>query len=424
MTEKLFFKRSFYFIVTGMFFLINPLINILDALPDGFGYLLLFFGLTELGLIDGKMESARRKLTYLMMISALKHILMFPVMSSSISSDKLLATFSFALMELPLLIFFCIDFFDGFSYLAECNDGDSVTQLISNAKFMSMLFFSVKIVLSIVPELFSFAETRMTIDISDYEFYRRLLSTKPYAVAFTMLVVMILGIFWYVGIVKLMNSIKKDLPFVQKMQDVYSSVFLAFPEKQSFRTIKNGLFTALFGCIFFFDTAVDGVRILPNAFAVLIIWISATILKKNSPFDKTQKVAPFAFAAQIFTEFYRYFYVDTQAVFLSQLDTMNVTINALVVVINACLTILFLSVFLIELRNMYEVTTTLEAPSFDFTRIVFLAAMVVHSLQIILPSIHEETSALYMILTAVWIALCGKCFTNMIDDYKKTVRLL
>lgn len=422
MPEKLFFKRSYYLIAVGMFFLINPLINIVDILPDVFGYILIFFGITEFGLIDGKMESARRKIEYLMVVSVLKHVLMFPVMTG-LNSDKLLATFSFAIVELPLLIFFCIDFFEGLSYLAERDDGKETDLLIPNVKFISILFFTIKIGLSILPELYSLVETKMAIEVTNYDAYERFLTTQPYARAFTILVVLVLGIFWYINFVRMLHTAKRETTFTQKLQERYAADYLSYPEKQSFKILKSGLYTALFGCIFFLDIAVDGVRVLPNALAILILWISAYILRKLGSFRMTLRAAPFALLIQIFTEVYRQYFIDVNLVFLTQLELPLVLFSAAVTIINSCVTIVFLILFVSELQKNYQATTAQEAPTFDLVKSIFLSAMVVKMLQIILPSLHEETSALFLILSAVWIVLCGKGFFNMINDYDHSLNL-
>lgn len=421
MTEKQFFKRSYYLITIGMFFLINPLYNVVDILPDLFGYILFYFGITELAFLDGRMESARKKLQYLMIISAFKLILTYPVVSSSLSSDRLLATFCFAIVEILVLIFFCIDFFEGFSYLAERNEGNQTVLTIANAKFLSIIFFTLKIVLSVVPELYALAETKLQVEVTYYEVYERFIATKPYAVAFSILVVLFAGIFWYINIVKMMRTAKKETEFTVKLQERYKAEYIDFPEKQNLRTLKAALYTALFSGLFFLDITVDNIRIFPETAAIIFIFIAALMLKKLGSFKRTLRLFPYVLIMQIATELFRTFYSNTNAVILDQLELNNVIINTAVVLVNASFTIWFMSEFVAELRILYTGSTRQEAPTFDLVKTVFLLVVLVHSLQIILPSLYEETATLHLLLVASFIFFCGRCFYFMIDDYEKSI---
>jgi len=423
MKNKRYLIRSFTLITAGMFFLINPLINIVDILPDAIGYILIFMGLGELSFLDGRMDSARKKLEFLIVISIFKLALTPSVAMSSISSDRLLATFSFAIVELILFTLFYRDFFEGFTYLAERNKGDKTLVKIPNARFLTALFFFSKIGLSVLPELYALAENKMIFEVSNYEFYESLIKSKPFTQAFSILTVFIAGIFWFVNIVIMLKTAKKDTEFTEQLHNRFYHEYLVFPEKQNLKALKNGVFVLIAALLFFLDIAVDGIRIFPEALSIVLIATSAFIMSKFGRFEKTKKLAIFVIAIQIIVELYRYLYIDTNALF-SEISLLTVLTSAIVTIIKSGASILFLSVFLKEFRFSYYLLTGDTAPTFDLTKFMFLIITALKSLQIILPTVFAATSFLYILLVGIWIYLCGKNIFYIYESYDKKVNLL
>lgn len=424
MKEKTLFGRNFVIITIGLFFLINPLFHVLDILPDLFGFLLIYVGASKIAVFDGRLESALKKIQYLIAVSAVKIIITYSVMSSALDSDRLLASFCFAIVEILLLIIVSADFFEGFSYVVDRNDGKQTAAIIPNVRFLTILFFLAKIILSVVPGLYSLIEAQQHVDITNEQYYWSLLSTKGIVSAFTILVVFVLGIIWYINIAKMFITAKNDTELNKNLFKRYSAEYLAYPEKQNYKTMKTGLYTALFAFIFFFNISVDGIRILPTALGIIFIAISALILKSLHSFKKTLRLAPFVIITQLLTEAFRYTYADTDSVFFSDLNLTTVAVSSFVVVINACILILFLSKYLSELSNMYSAITNIEIPTFGSVKFIFLIFTIIQSLQIVLPFIHADTSALSFFIVGLWIFLIEKRFIFMIEKYANTVKLL
>ena len=61
--------------IIGLIFLCNPLINIIDFLPDLIGYLLLLIAIHPMAYVDDKMARLRHLLRILLLISVPKVIL-------------------------------------------------------------------------------------------------------------------------------------------------------------------------------------------------------------------------------------------------------------------------------------------------------------------------------------------------------------
>ena len=423
LTEIRFYDRSYYKLAAGMFFLFNPLLNILDVFPDVIGYLLIFSGLKELSQIDGRLEYARKRVQYLIFISGFKLALTPAIFSSGEDTDRLLAVFCFGLAEIILLLFFTQEFFEGISYLAERNKGDKTAAAVPNAKFLSVLFFITKIALNIAPELYALIEAKEVVDVSEFDYYENLMSSKPIVQALCIFAVLILGIFWYVSVVNMLRAAKKEEEFKEKLQEHYQTDFLAYPEKQNFIDLKYGLYIAMAGLIFFFDISVDNVKVFPWAVAVLLIYIASCKMKFGA-FRMTRRCFPAVFIVQLLVEAYMYIFYETDVSFLFQLSYQTITVNSIVAIVKSLTALYFVGVFLVELQKHYYLLAGDQPPTFDLTKIIFVASVCVKTLQISLPITFAAMNGIYITLFIVWLILCGKNMIYMIDDYAKAVRLL
>jgi len=346
------------------------------------------------------------------------------VFLSSEDTNKLLAVFCFGLAEVILLVFFTLEFFDGFAYLADRYKGSRTSTAVPNAKFLSMVFFVTKIALNIAPELYSLVKAKEDIEISDFDYYQNLMSTKPIAQVLCIFAVLVLGIFWYISVLKMLRTAKKEEEFKAALQELYKTDYLSYPEKQNYIALKYGLYIALAGLIFFLDISIDNVKIFPWAVSILLIFASAQKMKKFGSFQMTIRYFPIVFILQILVEAYGYVFADTDAVFLSQITVVSIGVNALVAIVKTLTAVFYLGAFLVELRHSYYLLAGDEAPTFDLTGIMFIALAGIKALQVTLPTTVAATTGIYITLLIVWLILCGKNIIYMIDDYGKTVRLL
>ena len=74
--DKSLSKKSKLLIIFGFLFFVNPVPAGLDILPDVFGCVLLFFGLTQLSYFDESVEEAKKSLLYLFGVEAIHLLLM------------------------------------------------------------------------------------------------------------------------------------------------------------------------------------------------------------------------------------------------------------------------------------------------------------------------------------------------------------
>ncbi|MBR5445572.1 MAG: hypothetical protein IKV57_05595, partial [Clostridia bacterium] len=90
---------GFGYLLIGFLFLINPVIHVMDILPDCIGYFLIVKGLSKTALFVDHLAVARGQFWKLALIDLVKmfSILLWPLVSDS---GMLLLTFVFSVLEL------------------------------------------------------------------------------------------------------------------------------------------------------------------------------------------------------------------------------------------------------------------------------------------------------------------------------------
>ena len=148
-------KLGFGYIIASLFFLFNPNISIVDILPDFIGFFLLSAGLVKLADIMPRFAEVREGFVKLGWISLAKFLSIFLISilpANEVATFGLLLTFSFAVVDLILLIPAWNGFFEGMIYLATRKDGQAVfyrknkwsKSVTEKLKGFTMIFFIVK----------------------------------------------------------------------------------------------------------------------------------------------------------------------------------------------------------------------------------------------------------------------------------------
>ena len=102
-------------IAMGMFFLINPIVNIIDVIPDFIGYILIVCGLDRLADMEDHFASAKKSFVLLAVMSAVKTAacLLLPFIDATFI---ILLSFVFAVGEAVCFIPAMVSLFGGFHY--------------------------------------------------------------------------------------------------------------------------------------------------------------------------------------------------------------------------------------------------------------------------------------------------------------------
>lgn len=278
------------YILVGFLFLINPVIHVLDLLPDCIGFFLIMKGLSQTALFVDHLSEARDKFGKLALIELVKvfSILLWPMVSDS---GMLLLTFVFSILELLYFIPATKELKEGFDFAGLWYQGEAVyakkvhkgntekgrpVELGAHWLRSAWVFYGLRIACSIAPELtalqlYDYVGTVNTISLrySDY---------KPFLYVLLGLIVVIVGVAWYVRTYRYWNGIRKDTAFVARLQQKYkrdilpkNELFCAMRMKKVSYCYLAAVVTSLF-CVF------DGVNVMVGAISAgfliaAVLWI-------------------------------------------------------------------------------------------------------------------------------------------------------
>ena len=142
----------------GFAFFINPVPLGLDLIPDVFGCIFIYFGLTQLAFFDGAVEKARKCIFYLFVVEFFNLIFMRSVFLSDIGSNRLLAVTVFSILQGIVYVMAFRLLFSGISYFSMRNNCNQSLKKCDNTAFMTYLAFFVRIAATLIPELLALIE--------------------------------------------------------------------------------------------------------------------------------------------------------------------------------------------------------------------------------------------------------------------------
>ena len=289
--KSLFFSRLQIFCLSvGFVFLLNPVIVLVDPLPDFVGYVLIAFSLSKVKYLDGYIETAASKITLLAVFSGAKTVcgLFVPGMNYS---DSLAFSFLFGVFEVIFALSFVTGLFKGISYLADRNDSDGLLSKVGNARFMAVLGVVSRTVLTVAPQLFALPMLLVANGEVDWDISTRELASFYNFAIITSVFVNLIAMIWVCKeIISFFVMMGKDKIFSSRLSEKYKGFIERNPLIEEFSKFRTALYLTVVGFVFFFDLKVDNIHILPLFAGTLVFILPLYLLLPRKKFYKEASV--------------------------------------------------------------------------------------------------------------------------------------
>lgn len=213
-------------LIIGLLCLANPVIRVIDVVPDAVGCFLICLALLRPSCFTGRLDKAKNQFFRLGLVECAKlFAIVIQVRSSDNTLPLLLATV-FGIIEIIMFIPAANNLFDG---IPDCTNGHfspltkkTVTaDSFARAKVFVIIFYIVRVVMTVIPEL---------TELENFEHYgtvhqgeRSLSSFKPMLYTVTSAVVLALAAVFAVVILVLFIRLKRDKVFCQTLEDRYTN---------------------------------------------------------------------------------------------------------------------------------------------------------------------------------------------------------
>ncbi len=273
-------KRLGYgYFIAAVIFIFNPCVNIVDILPDFFGYLFLLKGLEKWADLCPNIADAVSGLGRLrwFMLIKLPVVLLIPIFKDD--TFVLLMTFSFVLIELIYAVPAAGRIFDGLEYFGTRFDGNSIFTGLKDLRLLTSIFLFAKSALCVLPELAS---------LSDYE-YSGYITTVPqfdlskYKNLFVLagaFLSLLIGILWLINVIPYIKRIANDTVLLTRILRDYDLEITDNVGIGIRRTLHTAVAFLIAGFVFFLNIWLDGVNVIPTFIGALFIFAALMKLKK------------------------------------------------------------------------------------------------------------------------------------------------
>ena len=400
--EKSVSKRSKLLIIIGFLFFVNPVPAGLDFIPDVFGCVLLFFGLTQLAYFDSSVEEAKKSLLYLFGVEAIHLLLMRSVFLTNISSNRLLAVTAFSVAEGIIYVIFFKKLFSGISYYAMRNDCSKTLEICDGTAFLSYLAFFIRIAASLLPELIAILELRLNleVDFETYDAISSLVSAKPIAVVLLSLISLGVSVAWFISVRKTFSTLDKESR--TRIDAIYEEEYTSQPEKTRPKQLRAATYLVYFAVIFSLDITFDGTRILPASAMFLFLFASAFAFRGLSEFKGTKSLAVPAFLLLLTTEIFRNVFTQGGAIVIYATDLWKVIVGSLLAIATAAVTLIAVRSFIGDIKKLSDTLGTGEIFT-GFMWFCYCAITVLWAIGFAIPYLFPMISGAKLIFSGLFI---------------------
>ncbi len=271
-------------IIVGMAFMLNPMLAIVDILPDFIGCALILIGLYRISSISPELNDARPYFKYMLYVSLARTVVVF-VSGNFDDIMQLSVTLIFGVIEFGLAVMAIPALYDGLSYL-NIRYGGSPKEA-PEFKTVGMIFFAARGFFAVLPQLGS------VITISDDELIgpadQVVTDWSAYSGIITLagaVLTLIFAVFWYTAVISYIGKLTKDKDFVSALKAAYQYKRETDPGYYIRRRLLGAFMVFTAGSFFLIDLLGDGINYIPDFVfgfcALAAIWAISPYSDKKS----------------------------------------------------------------------------------------------------------------------------------------------
>lgn len=269
------------YILAGLLFFINPNILVVDFLPDFIGAILILYGLAHAAEIDERVRQTRKTLYTLLAVAIGRFLCTFlvPIIDPSEYTWFLVFAFCFGIAEAYLFCRAMYTLDSGLTYLSlQTGHNEIYKNTTGTSLGMTIIFTVVKNLFAIFPAL-----TYLNSDfgtVSDVETNWSFVMWMLMVI--NVLLVTVYGVLWYIRMVKFWKPLKKS-EFVACVEERYKKEYLSDKPLTIYRDLKRITLLLASALLFCIPIRMDGIDILPDVIAGVLLIYTARFLKRMYP---------------------------------------------------------------------------------------------------------------------------------------------
>ena len=308
----------FGLLIASVVFFCNPNVQLVDLLPDFFGYILLVSGLYYLANLNEAIGEARERFKKMFFVEAAKLIVFLMAFGGLVSPQEqstfiLVATLSFCVIELLILIPATRSLFAGLMQLATKFGSEAIfatrpkklpkepakgfkkaarkkaydkrvariryknTQLrcaLEKLQALTFAFVFAKPLVALLPEFSALSSTEYNEGLIDFYDFISLFR------GFGFILLLPFSIYWICRIVKFLLALRRDTAFCDACLEQYRCEILPKTDLFSQRAVKTALSVIALGMLFSLDFYIEYYNIIPDTLCAIFVIAGICLLRK------------------------------------------------------------------------------------------------------------------------------------------------
>ena len=321
----------------GLFFLLNPNVNMIDVLPDAIGYLLILGAIGKLCDLCPELADARGAFIQMFWISFAKIpalLLMFGITAANVGEQTtvLLFSFCFSVAEVVFGVRAFYLLFQGLVYLGTRRDGGAFlygcpdkkkrrtfrerknvsvrvgwfSRLAQRRQLrrsqqadwiytrLTAVFFIIKFAMSVLPELTLLVPYDSTGYVTPEGM--TMLNFRPVLIALAFCIALIVGLIWFVSLYRYVKYLSSHTEFWDSMAALYEAEVVPKTGFFVLRRVHIFMLLASFAALFSVDLYVDEINWFPDFLSAVLFFAAAVAIAKYAPrAARRLKIASFAY---------------------------------------------------------------------------------------------------------------------------------
>jgi len=261
------------FIIIGLIFLFNPVIQVFDILPDIFGAAFILVGIYRLGRLEENGLAARKSFSWLLYFSIARFITTIIIVYTANLSG------AWPILLAALFSYFEAHFtFFGFKHLLRSTElmglASNNVKVYDNPKIkpfmrLTVIFLALRTVFAIIPEFTALVPP----PVPGLGPQRNMALIAISLSIINAMIVLILGIVWLIRGRRLFRSLGNDTKFQSYLNKRYDDEITNMPGASHFHEFKSILLLICAGMVFAIPLVMDGLDVLPTfVSAVFFVW--------------------------------------------------------------------------------------------------------------------------------------------------------
>lgn len=303
-------------LITGLLFLLNPNIVVIDIFPDFIGYMILLSQIKKPSRINLSFSESYRYFRTLFLISLCRLPVSFLYFTAANDRNEvwgLIFSLTFGIVEFIFATRAFNSFFDGineiFNSTDRLNEYKDIFSRNTDQRVMTAIFLFAKSFFPVLPELTSLTNSNYgtvtpngILSIANY---------RTFFIVTATLVTIVIGVIWIIMLSSYLTKIKKRTCFTSLITDRYTEVISHDdPVMETVKSVMNFTAFLIIGLIFSIELKFDGFNYLPHTVSALLILAGVFVLsKKYQPAKKARGSAIAYTIASIAAWSYNYLFI-------------------------------------------------------------------------------------------------------------------